>query len=178
MSKTSTIERPAALPRGPRQGPQAAPKAEQRRRLGRRHSPGASRSSRRPNKRVRLVVAGGLFLLLGVAVNVAAQAKLAAGQIRLDSVEQENIAKERAYDRLRLEVAQLRSPERIVAAAQAQGLVRRTAEAEAAQRAAGVTLPAVDPAAVGGSPANLDQGDDLDAYAHTKSLDPGDAVKP
>jgi cell division protein FtsL len=58
-----------------------------------------------------LVVAG----LFGLAVfNVM----LAQGQVRLNEIEQKASAQQDRYERLRLEVARLESPERVVASAQ------------------------------------------------------------
>lgn len=76
-------------------------------------------SARGKRRRARLllgaigtVIVGGLF---GLAVfNVL----LAQGQVRLNEIETRAAAEQSQYERLRLEVAQLQSPERVVAAAQ------------------------------------------------------------
>jgi cell division protein FtsL len=59
-------------------------------------------------------------VLLAVAV---AQTVLVQGQGRLDQLDAQLTVEQARYQELRLEVAQLESPERVVAAAQAQGMV-------------------------------------------------------
>lgn len=72
----------------------------------------------RARRRRNLAVAGVLvfaFMLLGAVV---AHNLLIQGQVRLQQIEQEVGNQQARYQRLRLEVARLESPERIVAAAQ------------------------------------------------------------
>lgn len=73
---------------------------------------GRRRRTRILTATVSLFALGGLF---GLAVfNVL----IAQGQVRLNNVEDRANAQQDRYERLRLEVAQLESPERVVAAAQ------------------------------------------------------------
>ena len=54
---------------------------------------------------------------------VAAHVKLTQGQVRLDRLEARSADAQDTYDRLRLQVAELESPERVVAAAHQLGMV-------------------------------------------------------
>jgi hypothetical protein len=111
---------PAPLP-----GPEVAP------RRARPASPSA-----RPNLRVvapgertlrRLTPLGGILLSAILFVVLAALAGahtlIAQGQIRLDAVDAKVQDEQARYQQLRKDVAQAEAPERIVAAAEAQGMV-------------------------------------------------------
>jgi cell division protein FtsL len=63
------------------------------------------------------------ILLVAVFGVVAAHVLLTQRQFRLDALERKAATEEATYERLRLEVAQLEAPERIVAAAQQLGMV-------------------------------------------------------
>jgi cell division protein FtsL len=88
---------------------------------------------RRPDLRIvprfRRRRAGFLVALVCLAVFgimfglVAFQAKIAADQQRLDHVEQQMSDAQATYERLRLAVAQLESPQTVIAAAEAKGMV-------------------------------------------------------
>ena len=54
---------------------------------------------------------------------VAFQAKIAADQLRLDHVNAQMRDAQATYERLRLAVAQLESPQTVIAAAEAKGMV-------------------------------------------------------
>jgi cell division protein FtsL len=83
----------------------------------------------RPNDRRRarlspgtaVVLTGMLFaLLFAVAI---AQTILVQGQVKLDKLDTQLTTEQADYQRLRRDVAELESPERVVAEAQAQGMV-------------------------------------------------------
>jgi hypothetical protein len=88
---------------------------------------------RRPDLRVvprarrrRAGLLAGLICLLTFGIMfglVAFQAKIAADQLRLDRVEQQRSEAQATYERLRLAVAQLESPQTVIAAAEAKGMV-------------------------------------------------------
>lgn len=63
------------------------------------------------------------ILVVAVFGVVAAHVVLTQHQFRLERLEREAAAEEARYERLRLQVAELESPERVVAAAQALGMV-------------------------------------------------------
>lgn len=76
-------------------------------------------SPRARQRRTRLAAfAGAVVLALTVFALVASHVVLTQGQFRLDQLEARAAQEEARYERLRLEVAELESPERIVAAAQ------------------------------------------------------------
>ena len=85
-----------------------------------------------------LVVFG---VMLGL---VAFQAKIAADQSRLDRIEKDTAAAQAQYERLRLDVVQLESPQNVIASAQSRGMVVPTSVAYVAPSAADVV--AVDSA--------------------------------
>jgi cell division protein FtsL len=64
-----------------------------------------------------------VILFIGVFGVVAAHVVLTQRQFRLERLEREATAEEARYERLRLDVAELESPERVVAAAQQLGMV-------------------------------------------------------
>lgn len=77
----------------------------------------APASSQRNRARIALVAGGllGAALLLGV---VAFHAVLVSGQLRLDGLQQDVTEQEARYQALRLQVAELEAPDRIVEVAQ------------------------------------------------------------
>lgn len=83
----------------------------------------------RPNERPqrRLTPKAGVVLtvvLFGVLLAVAgAQSLLVQAQVRLDAVDKQLATEQERYQALRKDLAEMESPERIVAAAQAQGMV-------------------------------------------------------
>lgn len=83
----------------------------------------------RPEERTlrRLTPAGGIaltVLLFAVLAGLAgAHSLIAQGQIRLDRLDAEVRAEQARYQALRRDVATMESPERVVAAAEAQGMV-------------------------------------------------------
>jgi len=93
----------------------------------------AATEKRRPDLRVvprarrrRAGLLAGLICLLTFGIMfglVAFQAKIAADQLRLDRVEQQRSEAQATYERLRLAVAQLESPQTVIAAAEAKGMV-------------------------------------------------------
>ena len=71
----------------------------------------------------QLVVAAtivGALCLFGVVVF---HVLLTQNQFRLDKLQEQSLERQAEYDRLRLQVAELESPDRIIAAAQALGMV-------------------------------------------------------
>jgi cell division protein FtsL len=114
-----TTARQAVRAAAPRTAPKAAPARKEAARPPLRVVRAAELSARGRRRRARLmgtaitlVVVGGLFAL--AVFNVV----LAQGQVRLNTIEDKANAQQDRYERLRLEVAQLESPERVVAAAQ------------------------------------------------------------
>ena len=71
---------------------------------------------------VTAVILTALLFLLLFAVAVA-HTMLVQGQVRLDQLDSELAKEQGRYQELRIDVATLESPERIVSAAQAQGMV-------------------------------------------------------
>jgi cell division protein FtsL len=76
---------------------------------------------RRRTRRFAIVMSG--IVVAAVFGVVAAHVVLTQRQFRLEKLEQQASAAQQQYERLRLEVAQLESPERVVAAAQQLGMV-------------------------------------------------------
>ena len=74
----------------------------------------------RQRRRQRLVMAGVAVLAVMFLGAVVAHNLLIQGQVRLQQIEVEVANQQARYQRLRLEVGRLESPERIVAAAQQQ----------------------------------------------------------
>jgi cell division protein FtsL len=83
---------------------------------------GATEAERARLVRVAVVLATavGALCLFGVVVF---HVLLTQNQFRLDKLQEESIERQAEYDRLRLQVAELESPDRIVAAAQNLGMV-------------------------------------------------------
>jgi hypothetical protein len=136
---------PAVRPQ-PRPGPRPAPR--------RQPPPRPHLRVVRPEERTlrRLTPAGGIaltVLLFAVLAGLAgAHSLIAQGQIRLDRLDAEVRAEQARYQALRRDVATMEAPERVVAAAEAQGMVIPDDL---------VYLQPVDPAAA--------QGDDADTGA-------------
>ncbi|MBW3668134.1 MAG: hypothetical protein KY443_02870 [Actinobacteria bacterium] len=100
-----------------RPGPAPAPARKQRPPL-RVVSPEETRRVDR-RKRARLRVAVAVFVVVGGLFGlVASHVVLTQGQFRLQQLEKKAAESQARYERLRLQVAELESPERIVAAAQ------------------------------------------------------------
>ena len=83
----------------------------------------------RPDERVRrrLTPKAGVVLTVVLFVVLLAvagsQSLLVQAQVRLDAVDKQLTAEQQRYQQLRKDLAEMESPERIVAAAQAQGMV-------------------------------------------------------
>lgn len=73
---------------------------------------------RRRTRARRLVAAAGVLVALGLFGVVIAHVMLMQGQFELQRLEQESARSQAEYDRLRLQVSELESPDRIVAVAQ------------------------------------------------------------
>lgn len=114
MTTVRHDSRAAALP-----APRVRPRQEAPARPALRVVRTAELSARGRRRRARLLLAAGMTvvaaLLLGM---VAFQVVLTQGQVRLERLEAEATAQQDRYERLRLQVAQLESPERVVASAQ------------------------------------------------------------
>lgn len=80
-----------------------------------------NRGLRRLTPRAGLLLTAFLFLVLFAVAG--AQSLLVQGQLRLDATEKRLAAEQARYQELRKDLAGMESPERIVAAAQAQGMV-------------------------------------------------------
>jgi cell division protein FtsL len=76
-----------------------------------------------PSKRATVAVAALTITGLCLFGVVAAHVKLTQGQVRLDRLEARAAEAQDTYDRLRLQVAELESPERVVRAAHELGMV-------------------------------------------------------
>ena len=78
-----------------------------------------------PPRSKRATVAAAALTITGLSLFgvVAAHVKLTQGQVRLDRLEARSADAQDTYDRLRLQVAELESPERVVAAAHELGMV-------------------------------------------------------
>jgi cell division protein FtsL len=82
-----------------------------------------------PSERGRRRLSPGLAVLLSAALFVTLLAVavshtvLVQGQVRLDALDAQLVTEQARYQELRTEVARLESPDRIVAAAEAQGMV-------------------------------------------------------
>jgi cell division protein FtsL len=75
-------------------------------------------------RRAGLIAVLACVVVFGVMLGlVAFQAKIAADQLRLDRVDQETNRAQIEYERLRVIVAQLESPQAVVSAAEAKGMV-------------------------------------------------------
>jgi len=121
------VTAPSRAPARRRAQPQQQPK-------DRRHPPSArphlrvvppntlSRKGRQRRAR-RFGAALSVIVFVAVFGVVAAHVVLTQRQFRLESLEREASDQEAQYEQLRLEVAQLEAPERIVAAAQQLGMV-------------------------------------------------------
>lgn len=76
-------------------------------------------SARGKRRRARLLAAAFSVIIVGGLFGLAVfNVMLAQGQAKLNGLEERATAQQLQYERLRLEVAQLQSPERVVAAAQ------------------------------------------------------------
>ncbi len=105
----------------------------------------------RPSPRAGILVAAVIALVFAILLGaVMLNSKLITGQQELDHLNTRITKAEARHDRLRLQVAQLESPSRIVEAAQAQGMVPAASTVW--------VLPVVpgDPATVTPSPATPD----------------------
>lgn len=71
----------------------------------------------------QLVAAGAIIAALCLFGVVVFHVQLTQNQFRLDKLQEESLERQAEYDRLRLEVAELESPDRVIAAAQALGMV-------------------------------------------------------
>ena len=111
--------RPAPAPKTAKAAPTVAPRPTHLRVLTE-----AERSAAQEARLVRgaviLGVAVGALVLFGVVVF---HVLLTQNQFRLDKLQEESIERQAEYDRLRLQVAELESPDRIVAAAHGLGMV-------------------------------------------------------
>ncbi len=103
------------LRREPRQAGKGAKAPTRLEVVGARRSANHVRRARRRHLLACSVVLVVVACLLGL---VASHATLAQGQFRLEKLEQKAAEEQAQYERLRLQVAQLESPSRIVAAAQ------------------------------------------------------------
>ena len=75
-------------------------------------------------RRAGLVAVAASVVVFGVMLGlVAFQAKIAADQARLDRVERDLNGAQATYERLRLAVAQLESPQTVISAAKDKGMV-------------------------------------------------------
>ena len=100
---------------------------------------------RRRTRARRLLVAAAMVVALALFGVVIAHVMLMQGQFELQQLQQRSAASQAEYDRLRLQVSELESPDRIVAAAQQKlGMV--------APQTITYLAPSADPAALPASP--------------------------
>ncbi len=78
---------------------------------------------KRQRRARRAVVSAGLLVLAALFAMVAFHVQLAEGQMSLQKVQQETAAEQQRYEASRLDVAMLKSPQRIVDGAARLGLV-------------------------------------------------------
>ena len=71
----------------------------------------------------QLALAATALVALCIFGIVVCHVMLTQNQFRLDKMQEESLERQAEYDRLRLQVAELESPDRIVAVAQAEGMV-------------------------------------------------------
>jgi len=74
-------------------------------------------------RRIIALFATGLILTLGLVANLAIHVQTTQGQFRLDRLQSDATSKEVAYQKLRVEVARLEAPQRVVAEAKRLGMV-------------------------------------------------------
>lgn len=75
------------------------------------------------DRRLLAVVGGGLLFAGVLAGNVAVQAQTTQGQFELERLQKGARARQATYQQLRLEVAELEAPERIVSRARQLGMI-------------------------------------------------------
>ena len=104
-----------AQPALPKRRPDPTPEARPKLRVVRPGEVSAARRRRRARLRAATVV---LLVVTGMFLLVASHVLLTQGQFRLQTLQRQADDQQARYERLRLEVARLESPERIVAVAQ------------------------------------------------------------
>lgn len=109
----------SALARPTSRRPQAAPPREKHSRLRVVDAPPASRRDRR----MLVIVGGGLLFAATLAGNVAVQAQTTQGQFELERLETTARRRQAGYQELRLQVAELEAPRRILDRARQMGMV-------------------------------------------------------
>jgi cell division protein FtsL len=77
----------------------------------------------RPDRRRLAVLAGGLLFATVLAGNVAVQAQTTQGQFELERLQKAGRERQARYQQLRLEVAQLEAPQRVVGRARQMGMI-------------------------------------------------------
>jgi cell division protein FtsL len=113
----TAVQQERAPARAPRPAPKQQPKARPPLRVVEPERP--ARRAVDPRRRARLMTAIVVLVVVGSLFGlVASHVVLTQGQFRLEQLEQQSADAQARYERLRLQVAQLESPERIVAAAQ------------------------------------------------------------
>jgi cell division protein FtsL len=119
----SALARPAArrAPVAPSRGRQAAPPPDQRRSPLRVVSDTALRPRR--DRRLLAIVGGGLLFASTLAGNVAIQAQTTQGQFELERLETRARQRQADYQELRLQVAELEAPRRILEHARQMGMI-------------------------------------------------------
>lgn len=126
----------------------------------------------RTRTRVRMVLTLSTILVFGVMLLAAAvHTTIVSGQRELDQVDQRIAETSRQNQSLRLEVAELESPARIVEAATAEGMVVPEDVTWLAPQAGAATDPGADPAAT--DPAGPEVEDERAAEGAGRSDDPG-----
>lgn len=113
---------------------------------------------RRRARARRLLAAAGVLVAVGLFGVVIAHVMLMQGQFELQQLQQRSAASQAEYDRLRLQVSELESPDRIVEVAQVKlGMV--------APRTITYLAPSADPAALPSTSAGPTADDEARATA-------------
>jgi cell division protein FtsL len=122
-------------------------------------------TARPPRNRRLLVVVGGGLLFAGVlAGNVAVQAQTTQGQFELEQLRTSARQRQAHYQQLRLQVAQLEAPQRIVERARQMGMVEPTSVTYLTPTA---RTSAADPASVA-VPGPVPIGEAAQGWEHVK----------
>ena len=124
------------------------------------------RPVRRPrDRRLLLVVGGGLLFAAALAGNVAVHAQTTQGQFELERLQATARHRQATYQQLRLQVAELEAPQRIAVHARQMGMVEPASVTYLTPTASTATGgPAPTPA-----PGSADTGDQAaQSWAHVK----------
>jgi len=103
------------------------------------------RAPDRRDRRLLAVVGGGLLFAAVLGGNVAVQAQTTQGQFELERLQTTTRQRQAHYQQLRLRVAELEAPQRIVARARQMGMAEPSGVTYLAPTAATSATSAIDP---------------------------------